>query len=411
MIKRSCRSCGAQLEITFVDLGVTPLANAFVTAEALGRPEIFYPLHAYVCSECFLVQLEEFESPQNIFSEYAYFSSFSETWLQHAQAYAREMIKRFHLGPKSQVIEAASNDGYLLQFFHQENIPVLGIEPAANIAGAAIGRGIPTIVKFFGEETAKELVQQGHQADLLVANNVLAHVPNLDDFIQGLRVILKSEGVITLEFPHLLNMMEECQFDTIYHEHFSYFSFLTINRIFNSRRIRIFDVEQIPTHGGSLRVYACHSDSLENPVSNRCGLLLDRERARGLDSLKTYRSFEQRVRQAKREFLRFLIEAKTERKIIAGYGAPAKGNTLLVYCGVRTDFVEFTVDKSPHKQGLYLPGTLIPIKDPQELRRARPDYVVILPWNLKDEIMEQIAFIRGWGGKFVVPIPSVAIYD
>jgi len=411
LIKRSCRSCGAQLEITFVDLGVTPLANAFVTAEALGRPEIFYPLHAYVCSECFLVQLEEFESPQNIFSEYAYFSSFSETWLQHAQAYAREMIKRFHLGPKSQVIEAASNDGYLLQFFHQENIPVLGIEPAANIAGAAIGRGIPTIVKFFGEETAKELVQQGHQADLLVANNVLAHVPNLDDFIQGLRVILKSEGVITLEFPHLLNMMEECQFDTIYHEHFSYFSFLTINRIFNSRRIRIFDVEQIPTHGGSLRVYACHSDSLENPVSNRCGLLLDRERARGLDSLKTYRSFEQRVRQAKREFLRFLIEAKTERKIIAGYGAPAKGNTLLVYCGVRTDFVEFTVDKSPHKQGLYLPGTLIPIKDPQELRRARPDYVVILPWNLKDEIMEQIAFIRGWGGKFVVPIPSVAIYD
>jgi C-methyltransferase C-terminal domain/Putative zinc binding domain/Methyltransferase domain len=411
LIKRSCRSCGAQLEITFVDLGVTPLANAFVTAEALGRPEIFYPLHAYVCSECFLVQLEEFESPQNIFSEYAYFSSFSETWLQHAQTYAREMIKRFHLGPKSQVIEAASNDGYLLQFFHQENIPVLGIEPAANIAGAAIGRGIPTIVKFFGEETAKELVQQGHQADLLVANNVLAHVPNLDDFIQGLRVILKSEGVITLEFPHLLNMMEECQFDTIYHEHFSYFSFLTINRIFNSRRIRIFDVEQIPTHGGSLRVYACHSDSLENPVSNRCGLLLDRERARGLDSLNTYRSFEQRVRQAKREFLRFLIEAKTERKIIAGYGAPAKGNTLLVYCGVRTDFVEFTVDKSPHKQGLYLPGTLIPIKDPQELRRARPDYVVILPWNLKDEIMEQIAFIRGWGGKFVVPIPSVAIYD
>jgi C-methyltransferase C-terminal domain/Putative zinc binding domain/Methyltransferase domain len=411
LIKRSCRSCGAQLEITFVDLGVTPLANAFVTAEALGRPEIFYPLHAYVCSECFLVQLEEFESPQNIFSEYAYFSSFSETWLQHAQTYAREMIKRFHLGPKSQVIEAASNDGYLLQFFHQENIPVLGIEPAANIAGAAIGRGIPTIVKFFGEETAKELVQQGHQADLLVANNVLAHVPNLNDFIQGLRVILKSEGVITLEFPHLLNMMEECQFDTIYHEHFSYFSFLTINRIFSSRRMRIFDVEQIPTHGGSLRVYACHSDSLENPVSNRCGLLLDRERARGLDSLNTYRSFEQRVRQAKREFLRFLIEAKTERKIIAGYGAPAKGNTLLVYCGVRTDFVEFTVDKSPHKQGLYLPGTLIPIKDPQELRRARPDYVVILPWNLKDEIMEQIAFIRGWGGKFVVPIPSVAIYD
>jgi hypothetical protein len=411
LIKRSCRSCGAQLEITFVDLGVTPLANAFVTAEALGRPEIFYPLHAYVCSECFLVQLEEFESPQNIFSEYAYFSSFSETWLQHAQAYARETIKRFHLGPKSQVIEVASNDGYLLQFFHQENIPVLGIEPAANIAEAAIGRGIPTIVKFFGEETAKELVQQGHQADLLVANNVLAHVPNLNDFIQGLRVILKSEGVITLEFPHLLNMMDECQFDTIYHEHFSYFSFLTINRIFSSRRMRIFDVEQIPTHGGSLRVYACHSDSLENPVSNRCGLLLDRERARGLGSLKTYRSFEQRVRQAKREFLRFLIEAKTEHKIIAGYGAPAKGNTLLVYCGIRTDFVEFTVDRSPHKQGLYLPGTLIPIRDPQELRRARPDYVVILPWNLKDEIMEQIAFIRGWGGKFVVPIPSVAIYD
>jgi 2-polyprenyl-3-methyl-5-hydroxy-6-metoxy-1,4-benzoquinol methylase len=411
LIKRSCRSCGTQLETTFVNLGFTPLANAFINAEALGRPETFYPLHAYVCSECFLVQLEESESPQNIFSEYAYFSSFSESWLRHAQAYAKEMIRRFHLGPKSQVVEVASNDGYLLQFFKQENIPVLGVEPAANVAEAASRRGIPTIVKFFGEETAKQLVQQGHQADLLVANNVLAHVPNLDDFIRGLKMALKPKGVITLEFPHLLNIIEECQFDTIYHEHFSYFSFVTVNRIFSSRSMSIFDVEQLPTHGGSLRVYVSHAESLENPVSNRCGVLLDKERAYGLDRLETYSSFEPRVRQAKRGFLQFLIQAKTEGKIIAGYGAPAKGNTLLVYCGVRTDFVDFTVDKSPHKQGLYLPGTLIPIKGPEELRRAKPDYVVILPWNLKDEIMEQIAFIREWGGKFVVPIPSVAVYD
>lgn len=409
--RRSCRSCGAQLDTTFVNLGVTPLANAFITPEALGQPETFYPLHAYVCSECLLVQLEEFESPQNIFSEYAYFSSFSESWLQHAQAYAKEMISRFHLGPESQVVEVASNDGYLLQFFKQENIPVLGVEPAANVAEVARSRGISTIVKFFGEETAKELVQQGHQADLLVANNVLAHVPNLDDFIRGLKILLKPEGVITLEFPHLLNMIEECQFDTIYHEHFSYFSFLTVNRIFTSRNMRVFDVQELPTHGGSLRVYLSHSERLENPVVSRCSVLLDRERAQGLDKLETYRSFEQRVRQAKRDFLRFLIQAKTEGKTIAGYGAPAKGNTLLVYCGVRTDFLDFTVDKSPYKQGLYLPGTFIPIKDLRELRRARPDYVVILPWNLKDEIMEQIAFIREWGGKFVVPIPSVAIYE
>ncbi len=411
MANKSCRNCGAHLEHTFVDLGLTPLANSFLSASDLGRPQTFYPLHAYVCGQCFLVQLEEFESPENIFGDYAYFSSYSDTWLEHARVYAREMTERLQLGPQSKVVEVASNDGYLLQFFHQANIPVLGIEPAANVAEAARNRGIPTVVKFFGEETATEFVQQGHQADLLLGNNVLAHVPNLDNFIRGLKIMLKPAGIITLEFPHLLNMIEQCQFDTIYHEHFSYFSFLSVHRAFHCRGMRIFDVEQLPTHGGSLRIYLCHSGNSENRVTERCVRLQERECAAGLDKLETYRSFDRKVKQAKRDFLQFLIEAKAKGKRIAAYGAPAKGNTLLVYCGVRSDFIDFTVDRNPHKQGLFLPGTLIPIKDPAELKRARPDYVIILPWNLKDEIMEQIAFIRDWGGKFVVPIPSVAVYD
>jgi SAM-dependent methyltransferase len=355
--------------------------------------------------------LEEFESPQNIFGDYAYFSSFSDSWLEHARVYANEMIRRFRLGPQSKVVEVASNDGYLLQFFRQANISVLGIEPAANVAEAARNRGIPTVVKFFGEETARELVQQGYQADLLVGNNVLAHVPNLDDFIRGLKIMLKPAGIITLEFPHLLKMIQGCEFDTIYHEHFSYFSFLAVNRMFNCRDMKIFDVQELPTHGGSLRIYVSHPDNPPNPMTESCMLLQERECAAGLDKLETYSSFEGRVKQAKRDFLQFLIQAKSEGKRIAAYGAPAKGNTLLVYCGVRTDFIDFTVDRNPHKQGLYLPGTLIPIKEPAELKRARPDYVIILPWNLKDEIMEQIAFIREWGAKFVVPIPSVTVYD
>jgi SAM-dependent methyltransferase len=411
LANKGCRNCGARLEHTFVDLGLTPLANSFLSESDLGRPQTFYPLHAYVCGQCFLVQLEEFESPKNIFSDYAYFSSYSDTWLEHARVYAKEMIERLHLGPGSKVVEVASNDGYLLQFFQQANIPVLGIEPAANVAEAARNRGISTVVQFFGEETSKELAGQGHQADLLVGNNVLAHVPNLHDFICGLKIMLRPAGIITLEFPHLLNMIEQCQFDTIYHEHFSYFSFLAVNRAFHCRGMRIFDVEQLPTHGGSLRIYVCHSENSDKPITERCVRLQERECDAGLDKLETYRSFDRKVKQAKRDFLQFLIEAKAKGKRIAAYGAPAKGNTLLVYCGVRTDFIDFTVDRNPHKQGLFLPGTLIPIKDPAELRRARPNYVIILPWNLKDEIMEQIAFVRDWGGKFVVPIPSVAVYD
>lgn len=411
MANKSCRNCGARLEHTFVDLGLSPLANSFICERDLDRPQTFYPLHAYVCGQCFLVQLEKFESPENIFSDYAYFSSYSDTWLEHARAYANEMVARLHLGPKSKVVEIASNDGYLLQFFQQANVPVLGVEPAANVAEAAQNRGIPTVVKFFGQETARELVAQGHQADLLLGNNVLAHVPSLDDFIRGLKIMLKPAGTITLEFPHLLNTIEQCQFDTIYHEHFSYFSFLSVNRALSCRGLRIFDVQELPTHGGSLRIYVCHCENSPTPISENCAKLQYRECVAGLDKLETYRSFDPKVKQAKRDLLQFLIGVKANGKRIAAYGAPAKGNTLLVYCCIRTDFIDFTVDRNPHKQGLFLPGTLIPIRDPSELKRARPDYVIILPWNLKDEIMRQIAFIRDWGGKFIVPIPSLAVYD
>ena len=390
---------------------MTPISNAFLKADELNRMEPFYPLHAWVCGSCFLVQLEEFESPQRIFGDnYAYFSSYSDTWLEHARRYTDQMIARFGFGPKSQVIEIASNDGYLLQYFKQKGVPVLGIEPARNVAEAAVAKGIPTLTRFFGVETANELAAQGKRADLLLGNNVLAHVPGLNDFVSGMKVVLKPEGVITMEFPHLQHLIEENQFDTIYHEHFSYFSLLSAQRVFDRHGLQHFDVEEIPTHGGSLRIYARHARQGGQP-GERVKELVGRERRLRFESLETYRAFSARVQETKRQLLEFLISAKRSGKKVAGYGAPAKGNTLLNYCGIRSDFLDFTVDRSPHKQGTFLPGTHIPVHAPQRIDEVKPDYVLILPWNLKDEIVRQMAHVRSWGGKFVVPIPEVKVLD
>jgi hypothetical protein len=405
----ACRFCGAPLSHVFVDLGAQPLANSYLKPEDLQKPEPFLPLCVYVCGQCFLVQLPEEERPEAIFSDYAYFSSYSESWLRHAEAYAAAMIERFGLGAGHLVVEVASNDGYLLRWFDERGIPVQGIEPAANVAAAADAAGIPTYVKFFGEATARELVGVGIRADLLVGNNVLAHVPDLNDFVAGLKLLLAPTGVLTMEFPHLLRLMAEDQFDTIYHEHYSYFSLSTVRRVFAAHGLTLFDVEELPTHGGSLRIFARHEEDESRRIGGRVIELLGREALEGFSRLETYRSFDERVRRVKRGLLRFLIQAKEEGRSIAGYGAPAKGNTLLNYCGVRTDFLDFTVDRSPHKQGRFLPGTRIPIHGPDRLREARPDYVLILPWNLKEEIMEQMADIRSWGGRFVVAIPEVKI--
>lgn len=407
----SCRFCTAPLSHVFVDLGASPLANSYLEPADLRKAERFYPLCVYVCGECLLVQLPEEERPEEIFSDYAYFSSYSESWLRHAREYAEAMISRFGLGPSHQVVEVASNDGYLLRWFVERGIQVLGIEPAGNVAQAAEAAGIPTVVKFFGAETARHLADRGTRADLLVGNNVLAHVPDLNDFVAGLAILLAERGVLTMEFPHLLRLMEEDQFDTIYHEHYSYFSFTTVRRVFSAHGLTLFDVEELPTHGGSLRIYARHDRDDSKPVGERVQALLAREEEVGLISLDAYRSFTERVERVKRGLLRFLIQAKEEGKTVAGYGAPAKGNTLLNYCGIRTDFVDYTVDRSPHKQGRFLPGTRIPIHAPDRLRETRPDYVLILPWNLKEEIVEQMADVRSWGGKFVVAIPEVEVLE
>lgn len=405
----NCRFCGAPLQHSFANLGMSPLSNAYLKPEALGQEEAFYPLHAYVCAECFLVQLEAFQTPAQIFSDYAYFSSYSESWLAHAKTYSEQMMARFGLDATHQVVELASNDGYLLQYFREQGVPVLGVEPAENVAKVAIKAGIPTWVRFFGTETAAELLRSGIQADLLLGNNVLAHVPDLNDFVAGMKLLLGPCGLITMEFPHLLRLMQENQFDTIYHEHFSYFSLLTVQRVFARHGLTLFDVEELSTHGGSLRIYARHDGDESKPIGPRVASLMARERERGLDDLGTYRAFAEQVREAKRKLLAFLIEAKRTGKTIVGYGAPAKGNTLLNYCGIRSDFLDYTVDRSPHKQGLYLPGTHLPIRAPEQIAQTRPDYVLILPWNLKDEVIGQMAHIREWGGQFVVPIPSVEI--
>jgi SAM-dependent methyltransferase len=404
-----CRFCGALLEHTFVDLGTSPLANAYVRADALAKPESFYPLHVRVCSDCLLVQLPAVETPEHIFSDYAYFSSWSTSWLEHAQSYAELARQRFALGPSSRVVEVASNDGYLLQYFREVGVPVLGIEPAANVAQRAMERGVETVVEFFGSRLAEALTAQRGRADLVIGNNVLAHVPALNDFVDGLRIMLTPGGAITLEFPHLLRLIEERQFDTIYHEHFSYFSLMTVEQVFRAHDLLLFDVDELPTHGGSLRVYVRHAGDGGPGRSHAVDDVLVRESAAGLDRLETYVGFAEQVREAKRGLLAFLIEAKREGKQIAGYGAPAKGNTLLNYCGIGTDFLDFTVDRSTDKQGLYLPGTRIPILSPAALADARPDYVLVLPWNLQDEIVESMAHVRDWGGQFVVPIPTVRV--
>ncbi len=405
---RRCRFCGAALTESFCDLGAAPLSNRYLKAEQLGRMEPTYPLHAYLCAACHLVQLEEFESPEAIFGDYAYFSSYSESWLDHARRFAEGAARRLGLNAGSLVVEIASNDGYLLQYFQRLGIPVLGIEPAANVAKVAEAKGVPTLARFFGTALAEELAAQGRAADLVVANNVLAHVPNLNDFVAGLARALKPEGALSVEFPHLLRLIELNQFDTIYHEHFSYFSFMTVEQVFAAHDLRIFDVEELPTHGGSLRIWACRHDAghATHAAVRRVKTL---EQAAGLDRVETYRGFGRRVREVKRALLTFLVEAKGRGHQVVAYGAAAKGNTLLNYCGIRTDFIDYVVDRSPHKQGLYLPGTRIPILAPEHVAQTRPDYLLILPWNLKSEITAQMAHIRDWGGRFVVPIPQLEI--
>ena len=409
MKELGCRFCGHPLRQSFVDLGLSPLANSYVEPEALQQMEPFFPLHVWVCEHCLLVQLPETESPEAIFSDYAYFSSYSTSWLRHAESYVAAMVERFGFDRESQIVEIASNDGYLLQYFQQRGIPVLGIEPAGNVAEAAQERGIRTLVKFFNTKTAGELVEEGLQADLLLGNNVLAHVPGLNNFVEALKIALKPGGVVTMEFPHLMRLMGENQFDTIYHEHFSYFSLRTVLDVFRVRGLTLFDVEELPTHGGSIRIYARHTEDESKPVEPRVTELLDRERAAGFDDLDHYLIFGEQVRETKRKLLSFLVRLKNEGKSIAGYGAPAKGNTLLNYCGVGTDFIDYTVDRSPHKQGRYLPGTRIPIYAPEQISKTRPDYVLILPWNLKEEIIEQMTDLGSWGGKFFVAIPEVTV--
>jgi hypothetical protein len=404
----TCRFCGNQRSHVFADLGATPLANSYLTEAELSGAERYYPLCAMVCDRCLLVQVEQYEAPETIFGEYAYFSSFSTTWLEHSRRYAEMAIERFDLGPHSRVVEVASNDGYLLRWFRERQIPVLGIEPAVNVARVAIEHEIPTLIELFGVDTARRLAGEW-SADLLIGNNVLAHVPNLNDFVGGLAALLKPTGVLTMEFPHLLQLVEHRQFDTIYHEHFSYFSFGTARRVFAQHGLDVHDVEELPTHGGSLRIYARHAGETGAEPTARAKELLDRERAAGLESLDVHVAFGSQVEAAKRDLLEFLIALKRDGLRLVGYGAPAKGNTLLNYCGIGSDFLAYTVDVSPHKQGLYLPGTRIPIRSPEALRETQPDVVLILPWNLRDEITEQHAYVREWGGRFAVPAPEPAL--
>ena len=404
-----CLFCANPLTQTFVDLGMSPLCESYVSREQLNQMEAFYPLHARVCGQCFLVQLEQFVSPEHIFTEYAYFSSYSDSWLAHARDYVDMIVARLNLGPGSLAIELGSNDGYLLQNFVKKGVPALGVEPAANVAKVAVEKGVPSLVAFFGRETAQKIVADGKKADLVIGNNVLAQVPNINDFVAGIQIVLKPQGVATLEFPHLVRLMEQNQFDTIYHEHFSYFSLISVEKIFAAHGLTVFDVEELWSHGGSIRIYARHAADNSRPVTGRLADLRNRELALGLNQLNAYSLFEEQVKATKRNLLDFLIQARRAGKKIAGYGAPGKGNTLLNYCGIRTDFLDFTVDRNPYKQGKFLPGTHIPIFPIEKIDEARPDYLFILPWNFKDEIVKQMARIRSWGGQFVVPIPNVQV--
>ncbi len=405
-----CRFCGAGLQRTFVDLGMSPLCETYPSATDLNCGEVYYPLHVYVCDQCFLVQLEEYESRENIFGDYPYFSSYSDSWLKHCENYCDKMVKGFGLGRGSFVVEVASNDGYLLQYFVRRNVPVLGIEPAANVAKVAVDKGVPTLVRFFGTKLAEELAAEGRCADLVLGNNVLAQVPDLNDFVEGLKILLKPQGVLTLEFPHLLRLMERNEFDTIYHEHFSYFSMLTTVRILEAHGLKAIDVEELPTHGGSLRVYACRAQDETHKIHPSVNDLVAQEEKAGLASALGYEGFAQQVKGSKLALVEFLVTAARQGKSVAGYGAPGKSATLLHYCGIGKDLIQFTVDRSPYKQGRFLPGSHIPIFHPDRIRETKPDYVIILPWNLKDEIMQQMGFIREWGGKFVVPIPKLEVW-
>jgi SAM-dependent methyltransferase len=406
---RPCRFCGTALRRTFVDLGMSPLCETYPAATDFNRGEMFYPLHVQVCENCFLVQLGEYEAPDKIFSDYPYFSSYSDSWLKHAQKYCDKMVDRFRFNQRSFVVEVASNDGYLLQYFGKHGVPVLGIEPAANVAQVATEKGIPTLVRFFGTELAGALAAEGRCADLVLGNNVLAQVPDLNDFVEGLKILLKPGGILTLEFPHLLQLIEQNEFDTIYHEHFSYFSMYTTMRILEAHGLKAFDVEELASHGGSLRVYACRAENRERAVEPAVAAVLAKEAAAGLTSIDGYGGFAEEVKRTKLALVEFLLAAAREGKQVAGYGAPGKSATLLHYCGIGKDLISYTVDRSPYKQGRFLPGTHIPIYHPDRIRETKPDYVVILPWNLKNEIMQQLQFIREWGGRFVVPIPTVTV--
>ncbi|PSC03987.1 SAM-dependent methyltransferase [Alsobacter soli] len=406
----ACRLCGKGLHYGFVDLGMSPLCESFLEAAQVDAMEPYFPLNVLVCDDCFLVQLKEYVAPEHIFTEYAYFSSYSTSWVAHAKRYCESIKDRLGLGPQSLAVELASNDGYLLQHFLPLGVPVLGIEPAANVAKVAVEKGVPTVVDFFGVRLAKQLVAEGRQADLIAGNNVLAQVPDLNDFVGGMKLLLKPEGVVTLEFPHLQRLMEGNQFDTIYHEHFSYFSLITVERMASRHGLKLIDVEELPTHGGSLRVYLAHEGSAR-PTGPRVFELLAREQRLGFRRIETYAAFSEQVKRTKRRLLSFLIAAKDEGKTIVGYGAPGKGNTLLNYCGIGVDFLDFTVDRNPYKHGRFTPGMHIPIRPVEALAAARPDYVLVLPWNLKDEIVQQMRHIGDWGGKFVIPIPEVEVID
>ncbi len=407
---KTCRFCGAGLQRTFVDLGMSPLCETYPSVAELNSGEVYYPLHVYVCEKCWLVQLEEYESAESIFSDYPYFASYSDSWLKHSEKYCGEMKARFGLDKQSFVAEVASNDGYLLQYFVRMHIPVLGIEPAANVAKAAVDKGVPTLVRFFGAQLAKELAAEGRTADLVLGNNVLAQVPDLNDFVEGLKVLLKPEGVLTLEFPHLLRLIELNEFDTIYHEHFSYFSLISTIKILEAHGLRIFDVDELKSHGGSLRVYACRAINQTHTVGANVQKVITDEIDAKLDTVDGYESFARKVKETKLELVDFLLKVAKQGKKVAAYGAPGKSATLLHYCGISKDLIEYTVDRSSYKQGRHLPGTRIPIYNPDRIRETKPDFVVILPWNLKDEIMQQLVYIREWGGHFVVPIPKVSVY-
>jgi 2-polyprenyl-3-methyl-5-hydroxy-6-metoxy-1,4-benzoquinol methylase len=405
-----CRFCGTELTHVFIDLVNSPASNSFLTNDQLNEPEAFYPLKVYTCHECFLVQVDEYKKSDAIFnSDYVYFSSYSKSWLEHAKRYADAMAERFGFDGSSRVVELASNDGYLLQYFHEKKIPVLGIEPTANTAEVAIGKGIETVIDFFGVRLAKELVAKNIKADLLLGNNVLAHVPDIIDFVGGMKILLKDHGVITMEFPHLMQLVDNNQFDTIYHEHFSYLSFHTVQQIFASQGLILFDVEEIPTHGGSLRIYARHQEDTTKPGGERVAALLDKERAKGMQGLSYYNGFQQKALKVKLDLTAFLIEQKRAGKKVAAYGAAAKGNTLLNYCGIKNDLIEFVVDANPHKQGKWLPASHIPVENEAYLKNARPDYIIILPWNLREEITHQLAYIKDWKGHFVIPVPELKI--